>query len=296
MLYPTFSNWWNNGRQLKAIASYQEKVAQISDDETQEILAKAYLYNQQLSALASPLKDYSKIADYEDILDITGTGIMGYITIPKINVQLPIYHGTSASVLNVAVGHLEGSSLPVGGTGTHAVLSAHRGLPSAKLFSDLDQLSEGDEFTITILSEVLTYRVDEISIVKPNEMEKLAIDPDEDYVTLMTCTPYGINSHRLLVRAKRTDTITDTTVNVTADAVQIDTMTAVPFIAAPLVLILLIYWFFGGKKKKEFPHADPLSVFETCGENSDTKGNNIQNSNNIHNKNTENELHKEDGE
>ena len=175
---------------------------------------------------------------------------MGYISIPKIQVELPIYHGTSAEVLNVAVGHLQGSSFPVGGENTHAVISAHRGLPSAKLFSDLDQLVEGDTFTVTILDEVLTYEVEKIFIVKPDELDKLAIIPGGDYVTLMTCTPYGVNSHRLLVRAHRVDTVYPHNVKVAADAVQLDSMSVVPFIAAPLFVGLLVFWIVSSRQQK----------------------------------------------
>jgi sortase A len=260
MLYPSFSDWWNNGRQAKAIANYQKKVTELSDDETQEILQKAHDYNAQLANTVAPLSNYDTVEGYDDILDITGTGIMGYISIPKIDVNLPIYHGTSASVLNIAVGHMQGTSLPVGGSSTHAVISAHRGLPSAKLFSDLDELVEGDEFTITVLKEVLTYRVEEIFIVEPTDVSQLNIIDGEDYVTLMTCTPYGVNSHRLLVRAKRTDTIVENEINITADAVQLDTLSVVPYIAAPLLFILLAFWIFGGKKKKKFSKNDILSA------------------------------------
>lgn len=175
---------------------------------------------------------------------------MGYITIPIINVELPIYHGTSAEVLNVAAGHLQGSSLPVGGENTHAVISAHRGLPSARLFTDIDQLAEGDTFTITILDRVLTYEVEEILTVKPEEMESLEIIPGGDYVTLMTCTPYGINTHRLLLRSHRIETIYNDEVRVIPDAVKVDPLLVVPAIAGFFLIILLIIWFLGGKSRK----------------------------------------------
>ena len=164
----------------------------------------------------------SKLAGYEKTLDITGTGIMGYISIPKIKVELPIYHGTEDGVLQIACGHLEGSSLPVGGASTHAVLSAHRGLPSAKLFTNLDKLETEDTFTITILDRVLTYQVDEIAIVLPSETDKLQIEEGKDYCTLMTCTPYGINTHRLLVRGHRVETVKEKNIHVTAEAFQIE--------------------------------------------------------------------------
>jgi sortase A len=264
MLYPTVSNWWNVRHQTRAIAAYQKKVTDIDEAEYDKILERAHEYNEKLAALSNPLKNYDEIEGYDDILDITGTGAMGYITIPQISVELPIYHGTSAEVLNAAVGHLQGSSLPVGGESTHAVISAHRGLPSAKLFTDLDKLVEGDRFTITVLNETLTYEVDQILIVKPDETESLNIVPGMDYVTLTTCTPYGINTHRLLVRGHRVENPDEVEAQrVSADAVQIDSMLVVPFIAAPLVLIMLAYWIFGGKKRKKIPDDDPLSVFES---------------------------------
>lgn len=251
MLYPIISDWWNSRVQTRAIETYDENVREMDEEDFEEIFREAKEYNRLLCGLAAPFNDYDQIPGYDSILDITDTGIMGYVTIPAIGVNLPIYHGTSVEVLNVAVGHFQGSSLPVGGTDTHAVISAHRGLPSAKLFSDLDELVEGDTFTVTILNEVLTYRVDKISIVLPNELDELAIIPGGDYVTLMTCTPYGVNSHRLLVRGKRIDTVYASTVNVVSDAVLIDPMTVFPIVAAPMVAVLLLYWIFGGKSKRK---------------------------------------------
>lgn len=178
---------------------------------------------------------------------------MGYITIPVIHAEFPIYHGTSEEVLNVAAGHLRGSSIPVGGKNTHAVISAHRGLPSAKLFTDLDKMVVGDTFTITILDEVLTYEVEKILTVKPEDVDKLAIIPNEDYVTLMTCTPYGVNTHRLLLRSHRIETVYDETevkIKVNPDATQVDPMLVVPIIFTVFVIILILFWIFGSKKKK----------------------------------------------
>ncbi len=258
MLYPTFSNWWNQREQTRVIAEYDEAVTKMSDEDKQAFFDAAYAYNDALAQLYAPFTNYDQIEGYEETLNIAD-GVMGYITIPKIQVNLPIYHGTSAAVLNVAVGHFQGSSLPVGGETTHAVISAHRGLPSAKLFSDLDQLVEGDTFTITILDEILTYEVDQIRIVLPNELDQLAIVEGEDYVTLTTCTPYGVNTHRLLVRAHRVDTVYPHNLNVSADAVQIDTMNVVPFIVAPLVLLLIIFWVVEShraKRKRAFRKED----------------------------------------
>ena len=248
MLYPTVSDWWNSRVQTRAIATYNQSVEQM--DTKERLLMEAHSYNATLSHLTAPFTNWEDAGNYGKILDISGTGIMGYISIPKIQVELPIYHGTSAEVLNVAVGHLQGSSFPVGGENTHAVISAHRGLPSAKLFSDLDQLVEGDTFTVTILDEVLTYEVEKIFIVKPDELDKLAIIPGGDYVTLMTCTPYGVNSHRLLVRAHRVDTVYPHNVKVAADAVQLDSMSVVPFIAAPLFVGLLVFWIVSSRRQK----------------------------------------------
>ncbi len=250
MLYPTVSDWWNSRVQTRAIATYNQSIEQMDTGDKERLLMEAHSYNATLSHLTAPFTNWEDAGNYGKILDISGTGIMGYISIPKIQVELPIYHGTSAEVLNVAVGHLQGSSFPVGGENTHAVISAHRGLPSAKLFSDLDQLVEGDTFTVTILDEVLTYEVEKIFIVKPDELDKLAIIPGGDYVTLMTCTPYGVNSHRLLVRAHRVDTVYPHNVKVAADAVQLDSMSVVPFIAAPLFVGLLVFWIVSSKRQK----------------------------------------------
>ena len=250
MLYPTVSDWWNSRVQTRAIATYNQSVEQMDTGDKERLLMEAHSYNATLSHLTAPFTNWEDAGNYDKILDISGTGIMGYISIPKIQVELPIYHGTSAEVLNVAVGHLQGSSFPVGGENTHAVISAHRGLPSAKLFSDLDRLVEGDTFTVTILDGVLTYEVEKIFIVKPDELDKLAIIPGGDYVTLMTCTPYGVNSHRLLVRAHRVDTVYPHNVKVAADAVQLDSMSVVPFIAAPLFVGLLVFWIVSSKRQK----------------------------------------------
>lgn len=259
MLYPTVSDWWNSRVQTRAIATYNQSVEQMDTGDKERLLMEAHSYNATLSHLTAPFTNWEDAGNYDKILDISGTGIMGYISIPKIQVELPIYHGTSAEVLNVAVGHLQGSSFPVGGENTHAVISAHRGLPSAKLFSDLDQLVEGDTFTVTILDEVLTYEVEKIFIVKPDELDKLAIIPGGDYVTLMTCTPYGVNSHRLLVRAHRVDTVYPHNVKVAADAVQLDSMSVVPFIAAPLFVGLLVFWIVSSRRQKTRSHRELLA-------------------------------------
>lgn len=254
MLYPTFSDWWNKNLASHNVASYNEAVAEIDNGEVERLLNEAHEYNEKLAELFAPFTNYDEISGYEDILNVSGSGMIGYISIPFIKIELPIYHGTSEGVLNVAAGHLQGSSLPVGGKNTHAVISAHRGLPSAKLFTDLDQLVVGDTFMITVLGEVMTYEIEKILTVKPEEVDKLAIIPDGDYVTLMTCTPYGINTHRLLLRSHRIETTYHYDAKVVADAVQIDPILAVPAISAPLVILLICFWV-AGSKKKERPSA-----------------------------------------
>lgn len=249
MLYPIVSNWWNSRVQSRAIANYEAAVSNMDNSEAEAMIAEANEYNGKIARLDAPFANYDQVPGYNDILDVSGTGIMGYISIPVIQVEIPIYHGTSEAVLNVAAGHLEGSTIPIGGQNTHSVISAHRGLPSAKLFTDLDRLVVGDVFTINILGSVYTYEIEEINIVLPYEMEKLAIVPGGDYVTLMTCTPYAVNTHRLLLKSHRIETKYVSNVKVVSDATKVDPMLVVPLIASPLVLILIIYWVFGGKKK-----------------------------------------------
>ena len=238
MLYPTVSDYWNSRTQSRAVATYSETVASMSEQDYDEMFAEAEAYNRKLAQVNMPFVNYDQVEDYEDILDISGTGIMGYVTIEKIRVELPIYHGTEDSILQVAAGHLRGSSFPVGGKGTHSVISAHRGLPSAKLFTELDEIEEGDTFTVTVLNRRMTYQVDQIRIVEPQEIEDLEIDPEEDYCTLMTCTPYGINSHRLLVRGVRTAG-NATGDYVPADAYQVNS-TVVAIVLALILLISLL--------------------------------------------------------
>lgn len=239
LLYPSLSDFYNQKVQSQVIVDYEKLLEKYSDEDYSEQFAKANKYNQKLSKLSDPYLMYNSLKNYNDIININGNGMMGYISIDKIKVELPIYHGTSEDVLSVAVGHLEGSSLPVGGKGTHSVLSAHRGLPSTKLFTDLDKLEIGDTFTITILDQLLTYEIDQIEIVKPDNIDNLAIDPNEDYLTLMTCTPFGVNTHRLLVRGKRTENAKKPTF-VTTEAFRISTLTVTPIVAIPIILIILL--------------------------------------------------------
>ena len=241
MLYPSVSDAVNRKHQSRAVAGYAEKVEQLSDADYQTYFDAADVYNRQLNTTPNAFYKPDLVSGYAQTLDISGTGIMGYITIPKISVELPIYHGTDEGVLQVAAGHLEGSSLPVGGAGTHAVISAHRGLPSAKLFTNLDELEVGDRFTITVLDRVLTYEVDQISIVLPTEIDQLLPTEGMDYVTLMTCTPYGINTHRLLVRGKRVETTeSQKHIRVAADAFHIEPIIVAPILAIPMLLAALV--------------------------------------------------------
>ena len=241
MLYPTVSDYVNQKNQSRAVASYSEEVENLSDVDYQAYFDAADDYNRRLAETPDAFYRPEQVSGYTDTLDVSGTGIMGYITISKIGVELPVYHGTSDGVLQVAAGHLEGSSLPVGGAGTHAVISAHRGLPSAKLFTNLDELEAGDTFTITVLDRVLTYEVDQISIVLPTETDLLQPVEGKDYVTLMTCTPYGINTHRLLVRGKRIENAENQKhIRVTADALRIEPIIVAPALAVPMLLVMLV--------------------------------------------------------
>ena len=248
LLYPSVSDYWNSMHQTRAIGAYEDTLSGMTQKDYSEYFAQAEAYNAALASLPAPLTGYEvldtleEVPKYRDVLDVNGMGIMGYIDIDEIGVELPIYHGTDPSVLNVAVGHLEGTSLPVGGVGTHCVLSAHRGLPSARLFTDLDRLKVGDTFTLTVLNRLLTYQVDQVLIVEPEQVEALAIDPNEDYCTLVTCTPYGINTHRLLVRGRRVENAEEKPViYVPADMVRIDPLVVTPAVAAPMLLALLIF-------------------------------------------------------
>ena len=251
LLYPTVSDYWNSFHQSQAIASYVEAVAEIDNTDYEKMWQEAVAYNEKLkenSGRWTPTDE--ELEEYERLLNVSDTGIMGYIEIPKIKVSLPIYHGTDEAILQIAIGHIPGSSLPVGGKGTHCVVSGHRGLPSAKLFTDLDQLEEGDLFMMRILDETLTYEVDQVRIVEPEELSDLEIDEDKDLCTLVTCTPYGINSHRLLVRGHRVENLKEDTIRVTADAQQIDPVMVAPAVAVPLILLLGIGAWIGGRRRR----------------------------------------------
>lgn len=253
LLYPTVSDYWNSFHQSRAIASYAEQVADLDDNTYDQIWADARAYNETLDNSTSRFvmtEEQKKI--YEALLNIADNGVMGYIEIPKIKCNLPIYHGTDEAVLQIAIGHVQGSSLPADGESTHCVLSGHRGLPSAKLFSDLDQLTEGDVFLLRVLDETLTYEVDQIRTVLPDELDDLAIEEGKEYCTLVTCTPYGINSHRLLVRGHRVENqASASTIRVTADAIQIEPLLIAPLVAVPMLLVLLVMVLIPHRTKKK---------------------------------------------
>lgn len=252
LLYPSLSDYWNSMHQTRAIASYAETVSQLDTAQYDEMWKAAQDYNRSLAQreTAFALTGEQKAA-YESLLDVSGLGVMGYIEIPEIDCSLPIYHGTEESVLQVAVGHLEWSNLPVGGEGTHCVLSGHRGLPSAKLFTNLDKLAVGDTFLLRVLDEVLTYEVDQILIVEPEQVDALGIMPGEDYCTLVTCTPYGINTHRLLVRGHRVENTPEAArMHVTADATQFDPLLVAPVLAIPVLLLLLMILLVPKRRRK----------------------------------------------
>ena len=239
LLYPSVSQYWNSKTQTRAVENYQEILNSLKAEDYEVFFEEADRYNVDLRQLKRPLLEYRQLKGYHDILNINGNGIMGYISIQKLGVEIPLYHGVSAEVLNIACGHLEGSSLPVGGDSTHSVLSAHRGLPHARLFTDLDKMEVGDTFQLTILDRTLTYQVDQIKIVRPDEIDDVQIIEGRDLCTLLTCTPYGINSHRLLVRGTRIENAIPA-LYVTSNAYRIDSLVATPVVAAPILLMLLI--------------------------------------------------------
>ena len=243
LLYPAFSDYWNSKTQTRAIVNYESVLEYMEPEDYSAIFEQAYDYNRQLyDSGYNPLLYPDCVPGYYDILNLADYGMIGYVKIDRIGVELPVYHGTSTEVLTFGVGHLEGSSLPVGGENTHSVMSAHRGLPSAKLFTDLDRVEIGDTFHIIVLDQVLTYQVDQIKIIAPTEIEDLQIVAGKDYCTLFTCTPYGINTHRLLVRGIRIETIEEKPViYVSNDAFRVEPLLVTPVVAAPMLLAFLIY-------------------------------------------------------
>ena len=242
LLYPAFSDFWNSKTQTRAIVAYESVLDQLDPKDYTDIFNNAHAYNEALYETDYPLRDYKQIPGYDDMLRVADSNMIGYLKIDRIGVELPIYHGTSDTVLNKGVGHLEGSSLPVGGENTHCVMSAHRGLPSSKLFTDLDRLEKGDTFQIVVLDQVLTYQVDFIKVIEPTDVSNLQIVEGGDYCTLFTCTPYGINTHRLLVRGVRIETIKEKPViYVSNEAFRIEPLLVTPAVAAPMLLVLLIH-------------------------------------------------------
>lgn len=253
LLFPTVSDYWNSFHQTKVIAKYSEEVAKLDKKKHDEFLTAAQNYNKALYdgdhgfSLSSEQRE-----KYKSMLDVTGLGIMGYIEIPKIGCTLPIYHGTEESVLQIGVGHLEWSSLPIGGRSSHCVLSGHSGLPTSKLFTNLDKLTEGDTFMIRVIDEILTYEVDRIMVVEPQETSPLCIVDGEDYCTLVTCTPYGVNTHRLLVRGRRIDNIEESrSVRATSNATQIEPMIVASVVAVPVLLVILILLLMPRRSRKK---------------------------------------------
>ena len=250
LLYPSISSYWNSKTQSEAIVDYESMLSQYKPEDYTAIFAEADAYNKQLAQLNEPLVEHNRLPDYNSILNVGGTGMMGYITVPKISQELPVYHGTSDGVLSVAVGHLQGTSLPVGGKNTHCVVSAHRGLPTAVLFTHLDRMEIGDIFYFTILDRTITYEVDQIRIVEPDDASLIQIKDGKDYCTLLTCTPYGINTQRLLVRGHQIDASQTRNLYVANEAYRIEPLVVMPIVALPIIFVLLIYVMFAPVKKE----------------------------------------------
>jgi len=259
LLYPTISSYWNSKTQSEAIVDYESMLANYEPEDFSKMFKKAEEYNKELYSLDFPLQEYSQIEnEYWKTLNVTGTGMMGYISIPKISQELPIYHGTSDSVLGIAVGHFQGSSLPVGGKNTHSVVSAHRGLPNATLFTYLDRMEIGDTFTFTILDKTFVYEVDQIRIVEPDDTNLIQIVEGKDYCTLLTCTPYGINTQRLLVRGHQVDTTQERNLYISNEAYRVDVLIVMPIVALPIITFLLIYIMFAPVKKEDLGEEEEL--------------------------------------
>ncbi len=268
-LYPSVSNYINAKNQSKAITDYDEQLEKLTEEDYESYWNAVYEYNEKLYENGSnfSLSD-EEMAEYNKVLDPTSTGVMGHIEIENIGVDLPVYHGIDETVLQVGIGHLPGTSLPSGTKNTHTVLSGHRGLPSAKLFTDLDQMIVGDTFLLHIMNQTFAYEVDKINIVLPEETGGLGIISGEEYVTLVTCTPYSVNTHRLLIRAKRVDYNEETKLIVPADAAKYNPLSVAPFIAGPVILILFLWFVFGTTYTK--PNKE--SIRKSIRENRDDKG------------------------
>ncbi len=250
LLYPSISSYWNSKTQSEAIIDYEAMLANYKPEDYSALFEAADDYNRRLFQLEEPLLEFRDMKDYHTILNVSGTGMFGYVTIPKINQELPLYHGTSDAVLSVAAGHMEGTSIPVGGESTHSVVSAHRGLPTAVLFTHLDRMEIGDTFTFTILDRSMTYEVDQIRIVEPDDTSLIQIVDGKDYCTLLTCTPYGINTQRLLVRGHQVDATQIRNIYIANEAYRIDPLIVMPIVALPIIFVLLIYVMFAPVKKE----------------------------------------------
>ena len=250
LLYPSISSYWNSKTQSKAIIDYEAMLASYKPEDYSATFEAADEYNAKLAQLDYPFIDHAQAEGYWEMLDVSGTGMMGYLSVPKIGQELPVFHGTSEAVLAQAVGHFQGSSLPVGGKNTHSVLSAHRGLPTATLFTYLDRMEIGDTFTITILDRSFVYEVDQIRIVEPNDTSLLEIEEGKDYCTLLTCTPYGINTQRLLVRGHQIDATQERNIYIRNEAYRVDTLIVMPIVALPIIAVLMIYVMFAPVKKE----------------------------------------------
>lgn len=250
-LYPAIGNYWNSKTQTEAIIDYEKMLENMPEEDYTALFQSAEQYNKKLLNLDNPLTEYTKLSDYNDILDLDGTGMMGYITIEKIQAELPIYHGTSEAVLSKAAGHLEGSSFPIGEKGSHTVISAHRGMPTAVLFTYLDRLEVGDTFSVTILNRTTVYEVDQIRIVDPDDISELSLNKNEEYCTLITCTPYGINTQRLLVRGKSSETVLKKNIYISTEAYRIKPLIIMPVIAVPILFVLMMTVIFKPVRKKD---------------------------------------------
>lgn len=261
LLYPSVANYWNSFHQTRAIAGYAEQVSHMSKEDYKAILDEAHKYNERLAETGMRWNmDDIQREEYNRQLKIEGTEVMGYVSMPKFHIKCPIYHGTDEAVLQVAVGHLESSSLPVGGESTHTLISGHRGLPSARLFTDIAKMKEGDVWTITVLNETLTYECDQIRVVLPDDLSDLQIEEGKDLCTLITCTPYGINTHRLLVRGHRIPNV-DGLADLTADAIQIEPVFIAPFLAVPVLILLIILMLITTRRAKRLNSEDYRTMY-----------------------------------
>ena len=261
LLYPSVANYWNSFHQTHAIAGYAETVSHMSKEDYKSILNEAHEYNERLAETGMRWNmDDLQREEYNRQLKIEGTEVMGYVSMPKFHIKCPIYHGTDEAVLQVAVGHLESSSLPVGGESTHTLISGHRGLPSARLFTDIAKIKEGDVWTITVLNETLTYECDQIRVVLPDDLSDLTIEEGKDLCTLITCTPYGINTHRLLVRGHRIPNV-DGIADLTADAIQIEPVFIAPFLAVPVLILLIILMLITTRRAKRLNSEDYRTMY-----------------------------------